>query len=58
MSLNGLEDAKVKEAHEAAVAEAGGWYVLFLHSPSRRNALCDSVGHGLPCVAINVSTIS
>lgn len=27
MSLNGLEDAKVKEAHEAAVAEAGGWYV-------------------------------
>lgn len=27
MSLNGLDEAKVKEAHEAAVAEAGGWYV-------------------------------
>lgn len=27
MSLNGLDDVKVKEAHEAAVAEAGGWYV-------------------------------
>lgn len=27
MSLNGLDDAKVKEAHEGAVAEAGGWYV-------------------------------
>jgi hypothetical protein len=27
MSLNGLDDARVKEAHEAAVAEAGGWYV-------------------------------
>jgi hypothetical protein len=26
MSLNGLDDPKVKEAHEAAVAEAGGWY--------------------------------
>lgn len=30
MSLNGLDDAKVKEAHEAAVAEAGGWYVTAL----------------------------
>lgn len=29
MSLNGLDDAQVKEAHEAAVAEAGGWYVCF-----------------------------
>jgi len=27
MSLNGLDDARVKEAHEAAVAEPGGWYV-------------------------------
>lgn len=27
MSLNGLDDVKVKEAHDAAVAEAGGWYV-------------------------------
>ncbi|KAI1406647.1 hypothetical protein F4819DRAFT_439849 [Hypoxylon fuscum] len=26
MSLNGLDDAKVKEAHEFAVAEPGGWY--------------------------------
>lgn len=26
MSLNGLDDAKVKEAHDAAVAEPGGWY--------------------------------
>lgn len=29
MSLNGLDDVKVKEAHDAAVAEAGGWYVNF-----------------------------
>jgi hypothetical protein len=27
MSLNGLDDAKVKEAHDAAVGEPGGWYV-------------------------------
>jgi hypothetical protein len=27
MSLNGLDDPKVQEAHEAAVAEPGGWYV-------------------------------
>lgn len=27
MSLNGLDDPKIKEAHEAAVADAGGWYV-------------------------------
>lgn len=33
MSLNGLDDVKVKEAHDAAVAEAGGWYVnLYLFS--------------------------
>jgi hypothetical protein len=25
MSLSGLDDVKVKEAHEAAVAEPGGW---------------------------------
>lgn len=32
MSLNGLDNAQVKEAHEAAVAEAGGWYVYsFYH---------------------------
>ncbi|KAK4044664.1 hypothetical protein C8A01DRAFT_11922 [Parachaetomium inaequale] len=28
MSLNGLDDARVKEAHEAAVAEPGGWFLL------------------------------
>ena len=26
MSLNGLEDAKVVEAYEAAATEPGGWY--------------------------------
>jgi hypothetical protein len=25
MSLNGLDNAKVKEAHDAAIAELGGW---------------------------------
>ncbi|KAK4177462.1 hypothetical protein QBC36DRAFT_130997 [Triangularia setosa] len=28
MSLNGLDDPRVKEAYEAAVAEAGGWFLL------------------------------
>ncbi|KAL0931389.1 gpi-anchored cell surface glycoprotein [Colletotrichum truncatum] len=28
MSLNGLDDPKVKEAHESAVAEPGGWFLL------------------------------
>jgi len=28
MSLNGLDDPRVKEAHEAAVAEPGGWFLL------------------------------
>ncbi|KAM0431030.1 hypothetical protein ACHAPT_005667 [Fusarium lateritium] len=28
MSLNGLDDPKVQEAHEAAVAEPGGWFLL------------------------------
>ncbi|GKU03781.1 unnamed protein product [Fusarium langsethiae] len=28
MSLNGLDDPKVQEAYEAAVAEAGGWFLL------------------------------
>lgn len=38
MSLNGLDDVKVKEAHDAAVAEAGGWYVnLYLLSFPRPN---------------------
>lgn len=26
MSLNGLDDPKIVEAHEAGVAEPGGWY--------------------------------
>jgi len=25
MSLNGLDNVKVKEAHDAAIAELGGW---------------------------------
>ncbi|KAL7789121.1 hypothetical protein V8C37DRAFT_404061 [Trichoderma ceciliae] len=28
MSLNGLDDAKIVEAHEAGVAEPGGWFLL------------------------------
>ncbi|KAK4137195.1 hypothetical protein BT67DRAFT_98442 [Trichocladium antarcticum] len=28
MSLNGLDDARVKEAHDVAVAEPGGWFLL------------------------------
>ncbi|XMA15359.1 hypothetical protein WAI453_008150 [Rhynchosporium graminicola] len=28
MSLNGLDDLKIKEAHDAAVAELGGWFLL------------------------------
>ena len=28
MSLNGLDEAKVAEAHQAALAEAGGWSVV------------------------------
>ncbi|RDW88682.1 hypothetical protein BP6252_00714 [Coleophoma cylindrospora] len=28
MSLNGLDDVKVKEAHDAAIAEPGGWFLL------------------------------
>lgn len=31
MSLNGLDDAKVKEAYDAAVAEPGGWYASLQH---------------------------
>jgi hypothetical protein len=30
MSLNGLDEAKVKEAYDCAVAELGGWYVNLL----------------------------
>jgi hypothetical protein len=39
MSLNGLDDAKVKEAHDAAIAEPGGWYELTI-SPGACPALC------------------
>ncbi|CAG8950222.1 hypothetical protein HYFRA_00008460 [Hymenoscyphus fraxineus] len=28
MSLNGLDDAKLKEAYDASVAEPGGWFLL------------------------------
>ncbi|KAH7342578.1 hypothetical protein BKA65DRAFT_478451 [Rhexocercosporidium sp. MPI-PUGE-AT-0058] len=28
MSLNGLDDQKIKEAHDAAVGEPGGWFLL------------------------------
>ncbi|KAI8627369.1 hypothetical protein F5Y19DRAFT_465858 [Xylariaceae sp. FL1651] len=28
MSLNGLDDVKVKEAHDTAIAEPGGWFLL------------------------------
>jgi len=28
MSLNGLEHAKVIEAHDSAIAEPGGWFLL------------------------------
>ncbi|KAI1175815.1 hypothetical protein F4777DRAFT_578601 [Nemania sp. FL0916] len=28
MSLNGLDDVKVKEAHDTAVGEPGGWFLL------------------------------
>ncbi|CZR56982.1 uncharacterized protein PAC_06871 [Phialocephala subalpina] len=28
MSLNGLDDLKIKEAHDTAVAEPGGWFLL------------------------------
>lgn len=27
MSLNGLDNPKLKEAYDAAIADAGGWYV-------------------------------
>ena len=37
MSLNGLDHPTVKEAHEAAVAEPGGWYVI-LFCPFLRHA--------------------
>ena len=29
MSLNGLDDAAVAAAYRAALAEPGGWYVLW-----------------------------
>lgn len=41
MSLNGLDDAQVKEAHEAAVAEAGGWYVI----PTLRGVFGPNICH-------------
>ena len=35
MSLNGLDDKPVKEAHQNALAEAGGWYVSMISIASR-----------------------
>lgn len=49
MSLNGLDNAQVKEAHDAAVAEAGGWYVCSFthaHTFARRYKSCASVCRG------------
>ncbi|KAK4186833.1 hypothetical protein QBC35DRAFT_253422 [Podospora australis] len=42
MSLNGLDDVRVKEAHEAAVAEPGGWFLLKYASRDEVELL----GHG------------
>ncbi|KAI9743140.1 MAG: hypothetical protein M1818_003435 [Claussenomyces sp. TS43310] len=28
MSLNGLDDVKIKQAHDAAISEPGGWFLL------------------------------
>lgn len=39
MSLNGLDDPKVQEAHEAAVAEPGGWYV----APPKNKPSCQKL---------------
>ena len=52
MSLNGLDDAKVKEAHDAAVAEPGGWYELPPQSSSSQSRL------PLPSFIPSVSTCS
>lgn len=44
MSLGGLDSAAIKEAHEAANAEPGGWYVqshLFSGSMGRGDASRD-----------------
>ncbi len=47
MSLNGLDAAAVAEAHQAAQADAGGWYVplshivLFLGCACRRKKLTE-----------------
>lgn len=41
MSLNGLDDAKVVEAHEFAAAELGGWYGFPIFS-SQFLFLCSS----------------
>ena len=46
MSLNGLEDPKLKEAYETAVAEAGRWYEqslppLYLRKEKKRTYRAD-----------------
>ncbi|KAM0561480.1 hypothetical protein ACHAPJ_003363 [Fusarium lateritium] len=44
MSLNGLDDPKVQEAHEAAVAEPGGWFLLKYASRDEVELLCRGTG--------------
>ena len=39
MSLSGLDDARVKEAYDAAAAEPGGWWASSLASPPSRQDL-------------------
>ncbi len=38
MSLNGLDEAKVVEAHETAASEPGGWYGM--QPPLRCRNIC------------------
>ncbi|KAK6086415.1 gpi-anchored cell surface glycoprotein [Seiridium cupressi] len=40
MSLNGLDNATVREAHEAAVAEPGGWFLLKYASRDEVEVYC------------------
>lgn len=55
MSLNGLDDARVKEAHDVAVAEPGGWYVhgrlllLLLNPPC--NSMAGATRSSSPCIS-------
>lgn len=53
MSLNGLDNLQIKEAHDAAVAEPGGWYddppsppPIPMHLARIRAVLRHDCGHG------------